>query len=80
MAITLNSKQVVSSEELLMSQGLRQEALTRFACGERDICQGGVFSDAEANGSGDEEKMVGYCFKSFFRMIKKLIGGARQWR
>jgi hypothetical protein len=34
-AISLNSKQIVSIEELLMSQVVQQEALTRLLIGKR---------------------------------------------
>jgi hypothetical protein len=50
MAIPLDPKQVVSFEELLMSQVVQQEALNDVACGRRAIQQRGVFRDGERSG------------------------------
>jgi cell division protein FtsW (lipid II flippase) len=54
MATGLDSKQVVSFEELLMSQVVQQEAPYQVTRGERDIQQGGVFGDGEGDKYRDE--------------------------
>ena len=56
MATALDPKQIVSSEELLMSQVVQQEALTRFLVEKGNIHQRGAFGDVEGGGSGDEKK------------------------
>jgi hypothetical protein len=53
---TLKSKQIVSFEELLISQVVQQEALTRLLMEKGNIHKGGVFGDGEGGKSGDEEK------------------------
>ena len=49
MAISLDPKQVVSFEELLMSQVIQQEALTML------LIEKGIFGKEDGR-SGDEEK------------------------
>ena len=57
MEIALDPKQIVSFEELLMSQVVQQEALTRLLI-EKGYYQRGVFKDGEGGGLGDEEIKV----------------------
>ena len=56
MGIRLDLTQVAPFEELLMSQVVQQEALTRVTYQERDIQQGGVFRNGEGGKPGNEEK------------------------
>mgnify|MGYP001585243254 CR=1 FL=1 len=48
--------------------------------GERDIHQREGFGDREGSRSGDEKRMVEYCFKRVCIIIKELLGGALQCR
>ena len=54
MATPLDPKQIVSFEELLMSQVIQQGSPYPVTHGERDIHKGGVFGDGEGGRSGDE--------------------------
>ena len=50
MATSLDPKQLVSFEELLMSQVIHTEALTRLLIEKGAIHQGGVLGDGEGSG------------------------------
>ena len=56
MGIRLDLTQVARFEELLMSQVVQQEALTRGTHREGDIEQGGVFGIGEGGKPGNEEE------------------------
>jgi len=58
MAIPLHSKQFVSFEELLMSQGVWQEALTRLLVQKGNIYERGVSGEGEGSGQSNEEKKM----------------------
>ena len=47
MAIALDPKQIVSSEELLMSQGVSQESIIRLLVQRGNVHQRGVFGNGE---------------------------------
>ena len=47
---------IVSLEELLMSQIVQQEALTRLLVEMGDACQRGVFGDGEEPSDGNEHR------------------------
>jgi hypothetical protein len=50
MAIPLNSKQVASFEELLLSQTIQLDAVTKLLYEERYLHQGGVLGGGEGRG------------------------------
>ena len=56
MATPLDPKQIVSFEELLMSQVVQQEGPCKVAYWERDIHQGGVLINGKNGEPGNEEK------------------------
>ena len=58
MASKIDSKQIVSSEELLMSQVVSQEAVIRLLVEKGSIQQGGVFENGEEGRSGNQENGI----------------------
>ena len=56
MAITLDPKQIVSFEKLLMSQVVRQEALTRLLVEKGIFTEDGLLEMVRVGGQRNEEK------------------------
>ncbi len=56
MTIPFDFKQIVSCEELLMSQVIKEDPLTRLLVEKGDIYEGGITGDGEGCGSGDEKE------------------------
>ena len=58
MTIPFDFKQIVSCEELLMSQMIKQDSLTRLLVQKGDIYEGRITGDGEGCGSGDEKEQI----------------------
>jgi hypothetical protein len=64
MATPLDPKQIVSFEELSISQVVSQDALIKLLIEKGGLHQGRVFGDGEGGRSGDEKnRKIGYTYR-----------------